>query len=654
MAKDQSWLDGLLSGYTTVTAAGNPVTQRKTLNLLGVTVADNPTTGATDVAVAGSLGTFFATLATITATADHQTQFLDGYASKGDGGGGWFSWNTTSMAAEDHGTVKAGPLGAGVAGRWIRDAAALGVGYNVCWFGADRTGVVDSLAAINFAKAAASASASGGHILLFPSGTFLVSGGFFTTTANNGLTIVGCGAAAGTGGALPHTKIKLTANATYLFQLSGIRIRIEDLWLHGNHHASQVVHIEPIASTCEFERCVITHAVSGTGTLVDLTHQGDVDNMLFKHCLIAQDPDGDFNVNTAITSVTGSGGALTINSTAPVAVNEVVSITGNSLITPGHLFKVQSVNPGVSFTINLTGTGTVSGGTVTQLDWSFYGVNINGSNIFITTFYACIFNGAYRTVAMTGGSANFHLTQLYLARDSVFQFEVCQPFVVDACYSEQLAGVPWVVEPNTAGVNVTGVCTFKNNQVNTNSPLNFVCKQPIRLEDNYFGGNVNVNPVATYGLMPLYSDHTSFAFGANFAGSGYPQMVREIETIVVTNQAQPQTVARVNSAGSIAIPIGTAASYLSTNWVNSGFTMLRVKVTITTPYSVGATIQIGQPFQHNYFQDSTAGDINPQAVNTYTKEIALPTAQGVVGVYIGGSPGAGAGNVVFEWDVPLN
>jgi hypothetical protein len=258
MAKDQSWLDGLLSGYKQVTAAGTPVTKRGTLNLVGATVADNPTTGATDVQLSGSAGIFFATLATIAAV-DHQAQFLDGYATKGDGGGGWFSWNTNSVATEDGGTIKAGPLGTGAAGRWIRDASSITGAYNVCWFGADRKGVADSTTSILNANAAA--TSTGGYVL-FPAGVFSVTG--FTFNTNPIINWVGVGAIR-TGQASNNSTstIQLRSSADHLLQVQGLGpAKFDQLTFDGNFLAtSAVVKVPAVTHQLAFTDCAITHAI---------------------------------------------------------------------------------------------------------------------------------------------------------------------------------------------------------------------------------------------------------------------------------------------------------------------------------------------------------------------------------------------------------
>lgn len=56
MAIDQSWLDGLLSGYNQILINGTPLPQRKVLNLIGPIGADDPTLASSDITVSGDVG----------------------------------------------------------------------------------------------------------------------------------------------------------------------------------------------------------------------------------------------------------------------------------------------------------------------------------------------------------------------------------------------------------------------------------------------------------------------------------------------------------------------------------------------------------------------------------------------------------------------
>lgn len=111
------------------------------------------------------------------------------------------------------------------------------------------------------------------------------------------------------------------------------------------------------------------------------------------------------------------------------------------------------------------------------------------------------------------------------------------------------------------------------------------------------------------------------------------------------------TGAAPGSVQTIDFAIGT----LSVNSVTSlpaASIVLRADVTITTPYTVGTTIQVGQAGSLNSFQDTP--DNNPSVNNFYSapqrttsSAIAAP-----VTASIGGAPAVGAGFVTVQYTVP--
>ncbi len=98
---------------------------------------------------------------------------LLGYATPGDGGGGMFTWSSTSTAADNAGTVVA-PAGytASTPGRWLRQ---YGGAIDVRWFGATGNGTTDDTAALQGALTAAAATPGGATVNAAPGATYLVS-----------------------------------------------------------------------------------------------------------------------------------------------------------------------------------------------------------------------------------------------------------------------------------------------------------------------------------------------------------------------------------------------------------------------------------------------------------------------------------------------
>ncbi len=99
--------------------------------------------------------------------------------------------------------------------------------------------------------------------------------------------------------------------------------------------------------------------------------------------------------------------------------------------------------------------------------------------------------------------------------------------------------------------------------------------------------------------------------------------------------------------------IGTAASQSSVSQIPANAIILSSDVTITTPYSVGTTIKVGQTGTTNLLQDTT--DSFPTVAGTY--EASQRTSWGgsplAVLVTIAGAPSVGAGFVTVLYSVAL-
>ena len=109
--------------------------------------------------MASSLGVLLPDLPT-SGMFEGQPAFVTGYATVGDGGEGMFLWSTSAHTADGYLVI------AKTGGYWVR----LYFGHiNVCWFGADKTGVANSTVAITTALAALAP----GGALYFPAGTYL-------------------------------------------------------------------------------------------------------------------------------------------------------------------------------------------------------------------------------------------------------------------------------------------------------------------------------------------------------------------------------------------------------------------------------------------------------------------------------------------------
>ncbi len=207
--------------------------------------------------VAGSTGAGVASLQTVStiaalrALASGSSTYVDvgGYFVTGDGGGGWFYWDATSITADNDGTVIT-PSTAPGTGRWVRIYSGP---INIKWFGAVGDGATSSQTAVTASLIAANA---GGKAVFIPKGTFLVTGISLAgmedmVLEGDGLESIILGAAAGgtsiirlgNGGSDPDGPVSATrrlvarnfslaANGTFTYGLylhSGIDCRFQNI-----------------------------------------------------------------------------------------------------------------------------------------------------------------------------------------------------------------------------------------------------------------------------------------------------------------------------------------------------------------------------------------------------------------------------------------
>jgi len=169
--------EGILKTYSTV---GSPVV---------FTTNDLPTMGS--YLTRHLITSAYTTLATLKAATvpsqNKQRIFVGGLATDGDGGGGWFTYDSTNSITSDGYMVVAPNSGPG---RYLR---VYGQEINPLWFGADPTGVADSTtaiqAALDFAKNPTYAYASTSGETAQSSLAVVVPSGSYKTTAT--LTVNG-------------------------------------------------------------------------------------------------------------------------------------------------------------------------------------------------------------------------------------------------------------------------------------------------------------------------------------------------------------------------------------------------------------------------------------------------------------------------------
>lgn len=116
-------------------------------------------------------------------------------------------------------------------------------------------------------------------------------------------------------------------------------------------------------------------------------------------------------------------------------------------------------------------------------------------------------------------------------------------------------------------------------------------------------------------------------------------------------QWAPASASSSGAVRTIRFAIGTAATADSVTALPAGSIVFRCVVNVTTPYSAGASIQVGDAGGTvNLYM--AASQNNPQVSNIYALGQETTGVAAVIRATIGGAPAAGAGFVSIWYSVP--
>jgi hypothetical protein len=161
-------------------------------------------------------------------------------------------------------------------------------------------------------------------------------------------------------------------------------------------------------------------------------------------------------------------------------------------------------------------------------------------------------------------------------------------------------------------------------------------------DDGSGAGNVTIlGPTVGGSILPTVTlAGGTFTFSANneyvWTGSTWQNIAPSVAGVV----------------SCIDFAIGTAASQSSVTSIPANAIVLRCDVTITTPYSGGATIKVGQTGTTNLLQDT--GDNVPQTADEYSANarVAWGASPLAVLVTVAGAPSTGVGVVTVLYSLP--
>lgn len=130
-----NFLDGLLGGIRNLKENGTPKPTRDTLDVVGATIEDDGEKLTMTITAPSRFGALADGLRNTIGDEEGQIEFLRGFSTDGDGGGGYFKWRATATATDDGGTVlNKNGYGNAATGYWQRIDATSGP-WSAAWFG---------------------------------------------------------------------------------------------------------------------------------------------------------------------------------------------------------------------------------------------------------------------------------------------------------------------------------------------------------------------------------------------------------------------------------------------------------------------------------------------------------------------------------------
>jgi hypothetical protein len=164
----------------------------------------------------------------------------------------------------------------------------------------------------------------------------------------------------------------------------------------------------------------------------------------------------------------------------------------------------------------------------------------SNTNAFLGTYTKCWFADATILVRFGVGSHSLIDCEFFGAvTHIIFVDSVTQGFNVENCYNEGSDNIPFFTQAGLAGVSIMQPITLKNNFLNSiNSGIVLNCQQPVNIRGGFVGGNIAVNPMATYGVFTNIIDSVGFNSGYGITGAGAISQTSQ-RGITVNNTPRP-------------------------------------------------------------------------------------------------------------------
>ena len=257
------------------------------------------------------------------------------------------------------------------------------------------------------------------------------------------------------------------------------------------------------------------------------------------------------------------------------------------------------------------------------------------TNAFIINYTDCIFAQASVLIEYNQGSCNLYGCSGYEVTTAMISIiNTCQPFICSYWYNEGSPNVPFIQQQANAGVTTYYPINIVNPIINsTNSDIILTCQQPVNIYGGFIGGDIQVNPVATYGTMNHIFDSVAFNTSYGIIGTG------SITQTITRNCSVNYIVAPTKDYGALklakyasSIDAGATISVTNETWItvsNSG----AQNVTGLTGGLVGQQVIL-------YFDDGNTTLVNSGTLKLQGSTNVTPTNNSVI-TFIGSGAAPG-------------
>jgi hypothetical protein len=271
----------------------------------------------------------------------------------------------------------------------------------------------------------------------------------------------------------------------------------------------------------------------------------------------------------------------------------------------------------------------------TDTSRSAYCINNTNTNAFLIDYEKCTFASANIIARYAPGSCNLYDCQFFNYTSACISIDsICQPFLVTGPYTEQTPNLPFFIQQGISGVTTYYPITIINainNSVNASLTLN--CQQPVHIYGGFFGGNINVNPMPTYGTMANIIDGAAFNTGYGIIGTGaVTRVITRNCSVNFVPQASIDYGALPVAKYTESINAGATISVTNETWINVSNSGAQ-NVTGLTGGLVGQQVIL-------YFSDGNTTLVNSGTLKLQGSTNVTPTTNSVI-TFIGSGAAPG-------------